>query len=74
MGSDRNRVSGLVTAEIVNLRRARKARKRVADAEAARSARAVSGLTKAQKDAAARDRNALDAQLDGARRETGEEQ
>jgi hypothetical protein len=70
MGSDRDHLpAGALMAEIVNLRLARKARKREADQAAAAQNRALSGRTKAQKavDRAEKERAARE--LDAHRRD-----
>lgn len=56
-------------ADIVNLRRVRKARARTAAAATADANRALHGRTKAQKDADARYARRLARTLDGARRD-----
>ena len=56
-------------AEVVNLNRARKAKKRVAAQASAAQNRAAFGRTKAEKDAARADEERRAALLDGARRE-----
>lgn len=56
-------------AEIVNLRRARKARDRAATATQAAARRAAHGRTGAEKERDAAERARRDALLDGARRE-----
>ena len=56
-------------AEVVNLRRARKARARAADANRAETNRAAFGRTKAQKAADAATQDRLARALDGHRRE-----
>lgn len=53
--------------EIVNLRRARKARARAADAQAATAARAIHGRTAAQKELEATAAERADRALDGCR-------
>lgn len=55
--------------EIVNLRRARKAKQRVAEAAAADENRRRSGMTKVERAASERERAALGRTLDGARLE-----
>lgn len=59
-------------ADIVNLRRARKAKLREAAATSAAVNRALHGRTKAEKAADRADRLRIDATLDGARLEPGE--
>ena len=56
-------------AEIINLRRARKARTRDAAAATAEANRARFGRTKAERAADAQARAAIDRTLDGAKRE-----
>lgn len=56
-------------ADIVNLRMARKARKRSEDARMAEQNRASFGRTKGERQAQEQDRRRQDALLDGARRE-----
>lgn len=56
-------------SEIVNLNRARKARDKVAAKSTAAANRALSGLTKAQKDAAKADRDRTARLIDGHKRE-----
>ena len=56
-------------AEIVNLRQARKARARRDEQAKADANRAQHGRSKAEKDQARAERDRLDKQLDGARRE-----
>lgn len=56
--------------DIINLRMARKARKRSADAQAAAQNRAHYGRTKGEKLSEARERARMASELDGARRES----
>ncbi|MCP3734788.1 DUF4169 family protein [Sphingomonas sp. RP10(2022)] len=56
-------------AEIINLRRARKARDRDVAAKAAAANRAKFGRTKAERDADATNRARIERTLDGAKRE-----
>jgi len=60
-------------AEIVNLRTARKARKRTEEKERAAENRALHGLTKATKAAEKSRRESADRHIDGHRRDDGEE-
>ncbi|WP_018700000.1 DUF4169 family protein [Amorphus coralli] len=60
-------------AEIVNLRRTRKARKRSEDQERAAENRALHGLTRAEKAAEKSRRDAAGRHVDGHRRETDDE-
>jgi len=60
-------------AEVVNLRMARKARKRLEDESRAAAKRLAHGQTRAEKRAAEMAGQRLRATLDGARRERGEE-
>lgn len=60
-------------ADIVNLRQARKARKRADDARLAEANRLKHGRTRAEKQAQAAEARKLDAALDGARREPTEQ-
>jgi hypothetical protein len=60
-------------AEIVNLRLARKAKRRTEQAQAANAARAKSGVTKAEREVARLDKARAERVLDGARLEKGEE-
>ena len=55
---------------VVNLNRARKAKAKAETAETAARNRAVHGLTRAEKAAAKKAREATERRLDGARRET----
>lgn len=56
-------------AEIVNLNRVRKARAKADDRALAAANRAAHGRTRAEKQAARREQEALDRTLDGARRD-----
>lgn len=58
--------------DVVNLRQARKARKRADDQRLAAANRAVHGRTKAERQLADSDRQRLDATVEGARRELPE--
>lgn len=58
--------------DVVNLRQARKARKRADDARSAEASRAKHGRPKAEKRLAEKERQNLDATLNGARRERDE--
>ena len=59
----------IAVAEIVNLRRARKARDRATAASVAEANRAKFGRTKAEREADAVDRARIDRTLDGAKRD-----
>lgn len=56
-------------AEIINLNRARKARTKAEDRDRAAANRVAHGRSKAEKQAARREQDALDRTLDGARRD-----
>jgi len=60
-------------AEIVNLRLARKAKRRTEQAQAANAARAKSSVTKAEREVARLDKARAERVLNGARLEKGEE-
>lgn len=60
-------------SEIVNLRQARKARKRTEHKERATENRALHGLTKTDKAAEKSRRESADRHIDGHRRDTGQE-
>lgn len=60
---------GIRVAEIVNLRRVRKARDRAAAASVAEANRAKFGRTKAERAAEAVDRARIERRLDGAKRD-----
>ena len=60
-------------AEIVNLRGARKVRKRIEDKERAAENRALHGLTKSDKAAEKSRRESAGRHIDGHRRDTGKE-
>lgn len=56
-------------AEVINLRMARKARKRAADASAAEASRALHGLTRAERERLRSEAERAARLLDGAKRE-----
>lgn len=60
-------------ADVINLRQARKARKRADDERLAEANRARHGRTKGEKGIADADRRKLDQTLEGARREPGDD-
>ena len=61
-------MSGADTGGVVNLRRARKAKKRADDAAIASANRAAFGQTRSEKDAAIAEQAALSRHLDGVKR------
>lgn len=61
-------MSGAGPADVVNLRRARKVKKRADDAAIASANRAAFGRTKTEKNAAAAEQAALSRHLDGVKR------
>lgn len=62
-----------MTAEIVNLRKARKAKARAEHDRQAEANRRLHGMTKAEREKAADERRRLDAHVEGHRREDGDE-